>query len=212
VPPSTQAFREAVDGIAAQFENARRGSYSVLPITKIAHESHAALVRAEEGLGKGTSWGRVLHRLFEAMLRVESLDIRLYAGNLLKDEERDAVELEEVMRVVEAVQSSALWKRVKAADERYVEIPFALNVPRREVGLDEDGETLLHGTIDLVFREGAEWFIVDYKSDSTLGRIDALVAYYASQVEHYARFWSRLTGSPTRAGLFFVDGCIERWV
>jgi len=212
VPSSTLAFSEAINGIVEQFENARRGSYSVLPITKIAHESHAALVRAEEGLGRGTSWGRVLHRLFEAMLRVEVLDIRLYAGNLLKDEERDAVELDEVMRVVEAVQSSSLWTRVKAADERFVEIPFALNVPRREVGLDEDGETLLHGTIDLVFREGTEWFIVDYKSDSTTGRIDALVAYYASQVEHYARFWSRLTGSPTRAGLFFVDGCIERWV
>ena len=73
-------------------------------------------MRAEEGLGKGMSWGRVLHRLFEAMLRDESIDIRLYAGNLLKDEERDVVELNEVMRVVDAVQSSPLWQRVKAAD------------------------------------------------------------------------------------------------
>ena len=80
--------------------------------------SHAELLRAEDGLGKGTSWGRVLHRLFEAMLRVEALGIHLYAGNLLKDEERDAADLEEVMQVVEAVQSSSLWKRVKAADER----------------------------------------------------------------------------------------------
>jgi ATP-dependent helicase/nuclease subunit A len=154
----------------------------------------------------------VLHRLFEAMLRIETLDVRLYAGNLLKDEERDAVELEEVLRVVEAVQSSPLWQRVKAADERYVEVPFALNVPRRDVGLDEDGETLLHGTIDLAFREGGEWFIVDYKSDSTANRLDALVAYYTPQVQHYAKFWSQLTGSPARGGLFFVDGCVERWV
>jgi len=194
------------------YESARRSSYSVLPITKIAHTSHAALVRAEEGLGRGTSWGRVLHRLFEAMLRDESLDIRLYAGNLLKDEERDAVELAEVMRVIEAVQSSSLWQRVKAADERYVEVPFALNATRRDVGIDEDGDTLLHGTIDLAFREGGHWFIVDYKSDSTSGRLDALVAYYAPQVEHYARFWSQITNRPTDAGLFFVDGCIERWV
>ena len=212
-PSATLTFPEAMDAIAGRFETARQGSYSVLPITKIAHPSHAALVRAEEGLGKGTSWGRVLHRLFEAMLRVDALDVRLYAGNLLKDEERDAVELAEVMRVVEAVQSSSLWQRVKAAEERFVEVPFALNVSRREAGLDdEDGETLLHGTIDLVFREGPQWFIVDYKSDSTPGRLEALVAYYAAQVELYARFWSRLTGSPTRAGLFFVDGCIERWV
>ena len=211
-PAVALAFHDAVAGIAARFENARHDSYSVLPITKVAHTSHAALVKAEEGLGKGTSWGRVLHRLFEAMLRDEALDIRLYAGNLLKDEERDAVELAQVMRVVEAVQSSSLWQRVKAADERYVEIPFALNVPRREAGLDEDGDTLLHGTIDLVFREGDRWFIIDYKSDSTANRLDALVSYYQAQVEHYARFWSQLTGAPTSAGLFFVDECIERWV
>ena len=52
------------------------------------------------------------------MLRDETLDIRLYAENLLKDEERDVVELSEVMKVVEAVQSSPLWQRAKAADER----------------------------------------------------------------------------------------------
>ena len=62
------------------------------------------------------------------------------------------------------------------------------------------------------FREGDRWFIVDYKSDSTTGRLDALVQHYERQVEHYGRFWSRLTGAPTGAGLFFVDGCIERWV
>ena len=47
------------------------------------------------------------------MLRDESLDIRFYAENLLKDEERDTADLEEVMRVVSAVQSSALWQRGK---------------------------------------------------------------------------------------------------
>ena len=133
--------------------------------------------------------------------------MRLYAQNLLKDEERDPVELADVLRVVDAVQSSNFWKRVKVADERYVEIPFALTIQH-----EEHGETLLHGTIDLVFREGDRWFIVDYKSDSTLNRLDALVAYYKPQVEHYARFWSELTKAPASAGLFFVDGCVEKWV
>ena len=111
------------------------------------------------------------------------------------------------MRVVSAVQGSALWSRVKASDERYVEIPFALTAT-----IAPHGETLLHGTIDLVFREGGRWFIVDYKSDSTANRLDALVEYYKPQVEHYARFWSQLTGAPASAGLFFVDGLHEQWV
>ena len=211
-PPAARLFAEAQAEIAARFDAARQASYSVLPITKIAHNNHAELVRAEEGLGKGMSWGRVLHRLFEAMLRDELIDIRLYAENLLKDEERDVVELTEVMRVVEAVQSSPLWQRVKSADERYVEIPFALEVPAAELGLGGPLDTLLHGTIDLVFREGSTWYIVDYKSDSTRGRIDALVSYYEGQVRHYAKFWSRLTNQETHAGLFFVDGIVEKWV
>jgi ATP-dependent helicase/nuclease subunit A len=210
--PASLQFAAARDAIAAQFAAAEEPSYSVLPITKVAHDNHAALVRAEEGLGKGMSWGRVLHRLFEAMLRDESIDIRLYAENLLKDEERDAAELDAVMRVVEAVQSAPLWQRVKAAGERYVEIPFALEVPAAELGLGGPRETLLHGTIDLVFREGREWFVVDYKTDSTVNRLPALTEYYAPQVRLYAKFWSRLTGAPARGGLFFVDGCVEAWV
>jgi ATP-dependent helicase/nuclease subunit A len=207
-----QQFAEAMSGIESRFEEARLTSYSVLPITKIAHPDHISLVRAEEGLGKGTSWGRVLHRLFEAVLRDPLLDVALFAGNLLKDEERDPVDLPEVLAVMSAVRDSALWQRVLAAPERYVEIPFALSVKRREVGLDEDGDTLLHGTIDLVFREGERWYVVDYKSDSTKGRLEHLVDYYRLQVEHYARFWSQLTGAPATGGLFFVDGCIEKWV
>jgi ATP-dependent helicase/nuclease subunit A len=74
------------------------------------------------------------------------------------------------------------------------------------VGIDEDGDTLLHGAIDLVFREGEEWVVIDYKSDSTAGRLDALVAYYAPQVAHYVKFWEKLTGAPTSGALFFVDG------
>jgi hypothetical protein len=54
--------------------------------------------------------------------------------------------------------------------------------------------------------------VIDYKTDSTAGRLDTLVAHYAPQVRHYATFWSRITGAPTRAGLFFVDECREEWV
>jgi ATP-dependent helicase/nuclease subunit A len=211
--PAARLFAEAQEEIASRFESAKETSYSVLPITKIAHANHVELVKAEEGLGKGMSWGRVLHRLFEAMLRDESIDVRLYAENLLKDEERDVVELTEVMRVVEAVQSSPLWQRVKSADERYVEIPFALEVPAGELSLPPSPPaTLLHGAIDLVFREGNEWFVVDYKTDSTANRLDALTEYYAPQVRLYANFWSQLTTVPARGGLFFIDGCVEQWV
>ena len=210
-PGATQSYREAIAAIETQRAAAGTASYSVAPITKIAHD-HAMIVKAEEGLGKGTSWGRVLHRLFEAMLREPSLDIRFYADSLLKDEERDAAEIEEVLAAVNALRASPLWQRVINADEAYAEVPFALEVPARSVGIDFDGMTLLHGAIDLVFRERETWHIIDYKSDSTVNRLDALVAHYRPQVEHYVRFWRELTGAPAKGGLFFVDGGREVWV
>jgi ATP-dependent helicase/nuclease subunit A len=199
--PLAETMAEAAQiEIAERLDRARQSSYSVLPVTKIAHADHAQLVRAEEGLGKGTSWGRVLHRLFEALVRHESLDVRAYAENLLKDEERDPVEVDDVVSVVAAVQASPLWARVRNADERYVEIPFAMMVD-----LEPHGRTLLHGVVDLVFREGEVWHVVDYKTDSTRGRLAALVAYYRPQVELYAKYWSEVTRKETRGGLFFVD-------
>lgn len=153
-----------------------------------------------------------MHRLLEAMLRDEHLDVKSYAESLLKDEEREPAELLEVMRVIESVRSSPVWQRVKRADERLLEVPFALMVPNRELGRGEDGETLLHGVVDLVFREADEWFVVDYKSDVIAGRLDSLVKYYRPQVEHYARFWSKLTGKSTQAALFFVDAAEMVWV
>jgi ATP-dependent helicase/nuclease subunit A len=174
-PASRESIEDGRKRIEARMGTASRQSYSVLPVTKLAHSGDLQkLIRTEEGLGKGTSWGRVLHRLFEAILRDDSLDVRLYATNLLKDEERDPVELQDVMNAVDAVRSSPLWQRVRKADERLMEVPFALTVPRRDVGIDEDGDTLLHGTIDLVFRESDRWFVVDYKSDSTKSRLDDL--------------------------------------
>lgn len=82
---------------------------------------------------------------------------------------------------------------------------------RREVGLDEEGETLLHGTIDLFFREGEQWFLIDYKSDSTEGRLDHLVEYYKPRVAYHAKFWTQ-TGAEAVAGLFFADSTREVWV
>ncbi|MGH9457675.1 MAG: UvrD-helicase domain-containing protein [Thermoanaerobaculia bacterium] len=204
-----EAARRALESAR---ERSLTASYSVLPVTKVAHANQEALVRAEEGLGKGTSWGRVMHRLFEAMLRRPDLDVELFAKNLLKDEEREPAELDEVLRTVAAVRSSPLWRRVLAADEVRVEVPFAIEVPAAELRLSGPETTLLHGTVDLLFREGETWHVVDYKTDSTKDRLESLIEYYAPQVRHYASFWSRITGAPTRAGLFFVDGCREAWV
>ena len=106
-----------------------------------------------------------------------------------------------------------VWKRALAAKRRFVEVPFALKVPTADLdGSGGPAETLLTGALDLVFEEGDGWTIVDYKSDSVAGNLDELVAFYRPQIVHYRRYWQRLTGRPTRAGLFFVSTGQEVWL
>ena len=44
------------------------------------------------------------------------------------------------------------------------------------------------------------------------GKLDDLARWYAPQIRHYRRYWSKLTGRPTRAGLFFVETGQEVWL
>ncbi|HUF17578.1 MAG TPA: UvrD-helicase domain-containing protein [Thermoanaerobaculia bacterium] len=207
-------FEAAMRSIAQDRERAKSETYSVVPVTKVAHGDHRQLVRVEEGLGRGMSWGRVLHRLLEAMLKDQSLDLRSFAENLLKDEEREPAEIDDVMMTIEALQQSELWKRVLRSEQRMVEVPFAVMTSAKEIGLSDDGNTLLHGAIDLVFLEDGIWHIVDYKTDSIegAGRLESLVEYYAPQVRAYVRFWSEITRQPAKGGLFFVAGPVETWL
>jgi len=158
------------------------------------------------------SWGRVLHRLLEALMKNASVDVRAYAANLLAEEERPATDLDEVVRVVEGVRSSSLWRRALAAHRQLVEVPFALEVDSSELGLPSDPpETLLQGAIDLAFEEESGWVLVDYKSDTIAGNLEELVAFYSPQIEMYRRYWETLTGRPTEAGLYFVSTGQEVW-
>jgi ATP-dependent helicase/nuclease subunit A len=152
------------------------------------------------------SWGRVLHGALEAAMREPGLDLRVHAANLLAAEERAAGEVDEVVRVVEAVRASPLWARALAARRRLAEVPFALPVARADAGWpDGPNPMVLQGVIDLVFEEDDAWILVDYKSDTvTDANRAALAAFYEPQIAMYRRYWEQLSGKPTRAGLLFV--------
>ena len=146
-------------------------------------------------------------------MRDDSLDVKAFAGNVLAEEGRPPQDLEEAVHLVEAVRRSPLWKRALLAKSRFVEVPFALTVPSAELGAAGDpAETLLTGALDLVFEEEDGWTIVDYKSDTIRDNLDEIVAFYRPQIAHYRRYWRRLTGRPTRAGLFFVSTGREVWL
>jgi ATP-dependent helicase/nuclease subunit A len=203
------AFRKKVE---TRRESAARSTYRVEPVTKLVHKAEGiAPFRARTG--RGMSWGRVIHRLLELAMKDPRIDLRLYAGNLLADEERSASEVDEAVRLVEAVRGSPLWRRALAAGRRLTEVPFALTAKSADLGIAPGGpaETVLQGAIDLAFEEDSGWFIVDYKSDAIADNLDELVAYYSPQIELYRSYWEKLTGRPTKAGLYFVSTGQEVW-
>jgi ATP-dependent helicase/nuclease subunit A len=201
-------FRKQRESRAA---SARRESYSISQVTTV---SHALFERKpfREATGRGMSWGRVLHRLLDAAMKDPSTDLARYAVSVLAEEERPASDLEEVVALTRSVIDSPLWKRALVARSRLTEVPFGLMAPTAELGPGhEPSETLLQGAIDLAFEEESGWVLVDYKSDTVAGNLDDLVAFYSPQIALYRRYWEKLTGRPTKAGLYFVSTGQEVW-
>ncbi len=64
----------------------------------------------------------------------------------------------------------------------------------------EDG-TLIEGVVDLAFRDGGTWVVVDFKTDREL---EVAIDVYRRQVQLYAQMVARATGEPARAVLMRV--------
>ncbi len=72
---------------------------------------------------------------------------------------------------------SPLGQRVLQAKETVRELPFIYAVPAKEIyeEVESEEKLLLQGTIDLAFKEGENWFIVDYKTGWDREETDAEV-------------------------------------
>jgi ATP-dependent exoDNAse (exonuclease V) beta subunit len=67
--------------------------------------------------------------------------------------------------------------------------------------------------IDLVYRAGSGWRIIDYKTDRTMADVQELAARYGGQVLRYRDAWTTVTGEPVDgAGLFGVRDLRTAWV
>ena len=127
--------------------------------------------------------GTVIHRLLEVGDRLDNEQIENYAAMLL---EREGVSTAhaDIMGIFRAITASHLYKRSLQAENVYRELPlvFAHN------------GGLVHGIVDLLFREGSTWVLVDYKvlMDPAGNSEESLKEKYAAQIELYAAGLSRL--------------------
>ncbi|MBU4203899.1 MAG: UvrD-helicase domain-containing protein [Acidobacteria bacterium] len=232
--------RRARESIQARLEEAGRESYAVRSVTALSKEEGEAPFRGETG--RGMRWGRMIHGILEAAGRDGEADLELLAENALLSEDWDLSEKRALVEHVKGILASEFWGRMKAAEEKFFEVPFALRMTAGELDLAKKGKSgdhgdgkqkqtkkgksgavkeadpdlpvIINGVIDLVFKEGGEWVIVDYKTDE-IGRdsvsMQSLVDYYTPQVRLYTRFWEKITGEPVKeTALYFTS--VGKWV
>jgi ATP-dependent helicase/nuclease subunit A len=205
-PPSVRegeihqdAFPRGQQEILQRRTTCAEPSYETESVTHSIHEIPGERPFLQD-TGTGMSWGRIIHQMLEAAARDEGIRLDLLARNLLREEERPLSETKQAIDVVTSVMSSTLWQRMKTAEQTLIEVPFMLQ--------SEDGEVprLTAGAIDLVFKEPDGWVIVEYKTDTVAGRLNALVEQYRPQVEMYRQFWKVISGEPVKeAGVYFID-------
>ena len=199
---------------AARLEALRAPAWQVESVTGTAHRAGPYGHPLQEGKTRepdtGMAWGSLIHFLLEHAMRGPSRD-RAHLARLATWFAFDKPELRRVipdaLDTVERVMAAEFWQEAQAADERAVEVPFAVRV--EEAGAPS---RLLHGVIDLAFKTGAGWTLIDYKTDQLAAGVDQLVARYAPQIRAYADHWSAHLGVTTRAGLHFIRNGETRWL
>ncbi len=205
---AAQATREA------RLETLRAPSWQVESVTGTAHRAGPYGHPLQEGKTRepdtGMAWGSLIHFLLEHAMRGPQRD-RAHLDRLAAWFAFDKPELRrvipEALDTVERVMLTEFWREAMAAEERAVEVPFAVRV-------EQGGAVprLVHGVIDLAFKTAGGWTLIDYKTDELAPGTEALAARYAPQIQAYADHWSAQLGTPTRAGLHFIRNGETRWL
>jgi len=197
-----------------RLEGLRAPSWQVESVTGTAHRAGPYGHPLQEGKTRepdtGMAWGSLIHFLLEHAMRGPQPD-RAHLERLATWFAFDKMELRrvipEALDTVERVMAAEFWQQAQAAEERAVEVPFAVRVEEAGAPL-----RLLHGVIDLAFRTATGWTLIDYKTDQLGGGVDQLAARYAPQIRAYATHWSAQLNTPTRAALHFIRNGETRWL
>ena len=92
-----------------------------------------------------------------------------------------------------------LFARLCQSPAVYRELPFTLAVDTGEIlGVPSEERVLLQGVIDVCFREGDGFVLLDYKTDRVEGDPIFWAERHRRQVELYARALETLTGRPVK--------------
>ena len=170
-------------------------------------QGEAALTAA----GRGTLTHTVLEHIdFAADTTAEALAARvdgLAARGFLRAEEAGLVDTGAIL----AFLQSPLAERIRQSPDVRREVRFVSGEKPSDITPAWDARItapiVVHGVIDLMFREGDGFVLVDYKTDRfPADRLDEVAARYAPQIKLYRSAIQKFTGLPvTEAALYFFD-------
>lgn len=195
--PDWAAIRQSTD---KRWRTVKDATYAISAVTMEDPESESL---ASLGGGKGKDYGTMIHDLFELAV----------TGRLPRDEQKLVHEMAEdagmeeglameAVTALAAFRESAIWAELKSSERVFAETPFG--VAREDRGLS----TLMRGRIDLIYRVGSGWKMVDYKTDGAQNpdAVEALTVRYGPQITTYADHWRNLTGEDVlQKGLWLTD-------
>ena len=161
----------------------------------------------EEAHAWAPAWvvGRLVHRAIELERMSDAPGFAAWLeasarGLGLSDDAMIRNALGRVRRLLRNLAASDLWAEILAADQRLHEVPYAY--------LDPNGVPA-RGTIDLLYRVGDHWTLVDFKTDRARDRaeMEAIIAEqgYDEQVRRYAEAVRALLDVEPRTVVCFLD-------
>jgi ATP-dependent exoDNAse (exonuclease V) beta subunit len=185
--PATQLARARAEALAAEGAAASlapRGDADAVGVEVTA--------RVLDGRPRGARFGTLVHAvLAQVPFGADAGGVRQLAvacGRLLG---ADAAEIDAAVPAVCAALAHPLMQRAARAADCRREVPIAHALA---------GGTLVEGVIDLAFREGAGWIVVDFKTDAVIAAQGA----YAEQVRLYMDAVRAATGEPALGVLLGV--------
>lgn len=140
-----------------------------------------------EPTGRGANWGSVVHRALELCGRGKRDKLDVIGPRLLEEGGFQALELGNLIKVVDKTMKHEIWQRMEKSKEKYFEVPFS--------GMEKD--IVVRGIIDMIFKEADGWVIVDYKTDD-FDKDPKLKDAYENQLKIYEKFWEEIAGDKVK--------------
>ena len=161
---------------------------------------------SERGLtDRNAAWtGTLVHKLMECVVSGGvPVDADALIDSILCAYDADEVKYRPLLKkVLETVTHggypqensvpSDLLSVLRQADSLYCEVPFC----------QKRGNEIVHGVIDLLYRTGDVWHIIDYKTNAERTQ---LAEKYAAQLDAYKMAVREIIGTDADASIYHID-------